>query len=746
MNECAIGNREAVEDFVDEALDSLLGLSERLENFRLAPDDNEQINAVFRAIHSMKGCAAFLDLDAIKSFSHSIENTLDDIRKGSVILSEDLQQAIVEGFDVLEGFLHEAAHGNVISDLEDGHKSLLKRVKDLADSASVGKRPEAALLECAMELASMMSQHELPEAKQWGRQLKTLINEYHVSNNEAEIAQSVTAGDTENTVLAPSDFAKGRCFCGDEDVTNRVLALIEMFQAFSDGRYDESVGKSFLKAADVFADWAENKGEAKLAESIAAAAADFQMIFDSPMDLDDNLLSVVWDQLRPALAGLYRGGSPESGADRTSGKKSTSDTAAETKNKADERAGENKPQKSATKARFVRVREERLDDFLEHVSRLFITSELFKDVHARMADSGQLGQLVDELRQINNSLKVESVALQHGVVSLRRVSVSGLFSKFPRMARTLASKLGKKITVHVSGEETEIDKTLAEDLDAPLTHLIRNVVDHAIEMPDDRKKRGVNETGNLWLSAEQTKNHIRITVRDDGRGIDPMWLREKAVEKGAVSREEADAMPDEEALRLIFHPGFSTAEKVSDISGRGVGMDVVRTTLADYNGEVFVDSEVGVGTTLLLEIPIRQATLVIDGLMVAEGGQEYVVPFEYIREISDIAAEDFSTAHGRTVVTVRQGTYDAITLSDVLGVAKASGSPAQKGGKQATALLSCREGTFCLLVDRVVGHRQVVVTGLKDVVAGAEKTAGVAQLGGGKLALVLNVPEIIKSL
>ena len=494
-----------------------------------------------------------------------------------------------------------------------------------------------------------------------------------------------------------------------------------------------------------------------MAESLSVAAADFQMIFDSPMDLDENLLSVIWDQLCPGLRGIRRDaastghGAGKHGAGKTE-KNATPNASAATTDKDSATAAEKPAEKTAAngnnaaKARFVRVREERLDEFLEHVSRLFITSELFKDVHVRMADSGQLGPLVDELRQINNALKVESAALQLGVVSLRRVSVSGLFAKFPRMARTLASKLGKKIAVRVCGEETEIDKTLAEDLDAPLTHLIRNVVDHAIETPEQRRGRGVDETGSLWLTAEESKNHVRITVRDDGRGMDPVWLRNKAVEKGAVSQAEAETISDAEALRLIFHPGFSTAEKVSDISGRGVGMDVVRTTLAEYNGEVHVDSEVGVGTTLRLEIPIRQATLVIDGLMVGEGSQEYVVPFEYIQEISDINIDDFSTAHGRPVVTVRQGTYDAITLSDVLGLENAMLEAPMEKTKRAAALLSCRQGTFCLLVDRIIGHRQVVVTGLNNVVSGAEKTAGVAQLGGGRLALVLNVPEIIKSL
>ncbi len=751
MNQCAVENREAIEDFVDEALDSLQGLSERLESFRLSPGDSEQINAVFRAIHSMKGCAAFLDLDAIKSFAHSLENSLDEIRKGAVVLSEGLQQAIVEGFDVLEGLLQEAGNGNIIVVLDPQAGQLLERVKSLSQASARKQRSGDELVECVLELAALMCEHESQEARTWGGRLQQLVGDF--AGGKSSVAADLPGGAGINaSALKPADIVGVRCFCGDEEITDRMAAFVELFTAHAAGNYDKTVGGNFIKNTNEFAEWAEKTGKNGLAAVLSAGAADFQMIFDSPMDLDENLLSIIWDHVRPALKDIRWEIPVADGKIANGGNTSESKPAAETDNEnaksPAEPAGDKAAAKDsqASKGRFVRVREERLDEFLEHVSRLFITSELFKDVHARMADSGQLTTLVDELRQINNGLKVESAALQHGVVSLRRVSVAGLFSKFPRMARTLAAKLNKKINVHVSGEETEIDKTLAEDLDAPLTHLIRNVVDHGIETPEDRKHRGVDETGALWLSAEETKSHIRITVRDDGRGIDPVRLRAKAVEKGVLSQADADAMCDEESLQLIFHPGFSTAEKVSDVSGRGVGMDVVRTTLADHDGEVIVESQVGVGTTIRLEIPIRQTTLVIDGLMVTERGQQYVVPFEYVTEINDLDAANFSTAHGRPIVSVRQGTFDAVTLSEVLGINGAKSIDPAENIKRAGALLTSRQGAFCLLVDSIVGHRQVVVSGLKGIISGAEKTAGVAQLGGGRLALVLNVPEIIKSL
>ena len=531
----------------------------------------------------------------------------------------------------------------------------------------------------------------------------------------------------------PFDFLDVRYLCEEEDASDRVSAVLALFLAHQRGEYDEAVGKAFLESAGEFASWARQADHTDLAEPLEAAAADFRTIFDSPLDLDENLLCLVWDHVWPALEKL------KARCDAEQDAQPNTEDAAEKPRK----ESENPPAGQTAKARFVRVKEERLEEFLQRVSRLFITSELFKDIHFRMAETGHLAGLVEEFRHVNTDLKAESAALQQSVMTLRRVSVSGLFSKFPRMARTLALKLDKNITVHVAGEDTEIDKTLAEDLDAPLTHLIRNVVDHAIETPDQRRARGVGENGNVWLEAKESRNRVRITVRDDGRGIDPDRLRRKAVEKGVISRTEADAMSDTDALYLIFRPGFSTAEKVSNVSGRGVGMDVVRTTLDEHNGEATVESKVGQGTTVRLDIPIRQATLVVDGLMVWQNDQRFVVPFEHIREITEISPGDLNSVHGRRMATIRGGVYDTVLLADVLGLAPAE----MIEEKPMTAVLvACNEGALCLLVDRVIGHRQVVVTALREILPDTEKVAGVAQLGGGQLALVLDLPEVIKDL
>jgi two-component system chemotaxis sensor kinase CheA len=271
---------------------------------------------------------------------------------------------------------------------------------------------------------------------------------------------------------------------------------------------------------------------------------------------------------------------------------------------------------------------------------------------------------------------------------------------------------------------------------------VRNVVDHAIEIPEDRVARGVSEAGHLTLRAELTRSHVLVFVEDDGRGIDPDKIRGKAVEKGVMTQAQADALSDQEAVELVFHPGFSTVEKVSELSGRGVGMDVVRTTIQDHGGQVYVESQVGVGTTFRMEIPLRSAVMVIDGLMVQQAEQNFVVPFEHILEITEVSLDAVNYVGGDLMVNIRGNSHHAVSLGDVLDLA---GLDEDAKTVQAV-LVGGKFGSLCLLVEQVHGHRQVVVNNIEDVLPDVDGVAGVAQLGGGRLALVVNVPEIVNRL
>ncbi len=726
MDATATDRNEALADFVDEALESLRELPAQLTAYRLTPAEAEPIHAVFRAVHSIKGCAAFLDLDAIRVFSHALENVLDGVRTGATVLNEELQRRLIEGFDQLDAMFQDVSAGRIARELSPEQKQILETVHAAAGAHPADGLPEQTFLRELLRLADQMA-GGAADGQHWSQRLRSLAQIRH-----SEIASRQPSSTPNPTRPVFSDYCETRFACGEVDTTDRVTALLHFFADFAAGRSSQEAEQAFLRDMQDFADWTQRECHAELERALRLALADFRTVHESPLDFDADLVSLIWDHLWPALEKIKVNAPQEP---------SSPDQAEPSP---DRRNGPTtRTEQDSSRARFVRVKEEHLDSFLDHVSRLFISSERLRDVQLRMAETGQLRDTVEELREINLDLKVQSTALQKGVMTLRRVSVAGLFSKVPRMARTLASQLGKQIDVHVVGKETEIDKRLSEDLEAPLVHLVRNVVDHGIELPDERRAHGKTETGNLYLEAKPTRSHVVICVRDDGRGMAPGDLRAKAVEKGVLAPAEAAALSDEESLQLIFRPGFSTAREVSEVSGRGVGMDVVRTALQQHGGRVYLESQVGRGTTIRMEVPIRQATLVMDGLMVTAGTNQFVIPFESIHEVAQVAASQFTSVQGRSVATIRNATYTAAHLGGLLGLSYAK-NPART--EEIAVVVQHKGDRLCLRTDQIVGHRQVVVTEVKDALPNSTKLLGIAQLGGGRLAPVLNIPCILGSL
>ena len=730
MPEQTENSLELVIEFVEEAVESLNPIADHLDAFRNNPSDADPMNAAFRAVHSIKGCASFMGLGAIKTFSHFIENTMDEVRKLNLTLTEDLQRVMVNGFDMLQGMLQEAAEGSNSQELSDAQQALLNEVEKAALEAGGQESPELALITGLQSTIESMLGDSIPEADAWANRLQALVDDFELSGDNL-IGEDGDANSEEPVAPKPVEFVGKKLSLGEVDFTEHVTKSIAIFLSAEEGNYSDAIGKQSASDLEAFAVWAKEANAEELSEALKAALNDLQTLLGSPFDIDASLLEIVWDRLWPAFSKLE--GAP--------GQKQ------EGKTEANE-ATENRPKEKIIEtpgkaARMLRVKEESVDNFLNDVASLFITGELLKDLHSRMNYSGEIRDLVEELRQINSSFQVQSSELQQSVVALRRVVVSGLFSKFPRMARKLASQLDKKVNVHLEGESLEIDKSLVDDLDAPLTHMVRNVIDHALEMPDERLETGKEESGNMWLTAEQNATHIILRVKDDGRGIDPNVLRKKAVEKGMHTEAEVAAMSDEEALCLILAPGFSTAKQVSEVSGRGVGMDVVRSNLAEHNGEIFLESRLGFGSTVRLEIPIRKAVLVIDGLMVVQSGDKFVVPFEHIQEITDIPRNALSPVHGTMVAKIRGNTYEAVELGKILDL------PIQEDQNAPmlhAVLVGCKHGEICLLIDHIEGHRQVVLNSISDILPGTDNIQGVAQLGGGRLALVLNVEEIVEEL
>ncbi|HIJ35510.1 MAG TPA: chemotaxis protein CheA, partial [Gammaproteobacteria bacterium] len=375
----------------------------------------------------------------------------------------------------------------------------------------------------------------------------------------------------------------------------------------------------------------------------------------------------------------------------------------------------------------VRVDTRRLDDVMNMVGELVLIRNRFDNLKQSISS-----EIVD--RTISD-LNLLTTDIQEVVMRLRMQPVRKVFSRFPRVVRDLAKKLGRKVKLQLVGEETEVDKNLVEELADPLIHLIRNAVDHGIETPDVRLAHGKPAEGTVVLSAEQEGDHILLTIKDDGAGMNPETLRHLAVKRGMMDHETAMQLSNRALFSLIFEPGFSTKKEISDVSGRGVGMDVVKTHISQLNGQVEIDSEVGGGTTISIQVPLTLA--IMPTLMVLVGNQNYAIPLPGIMELFERSLVEVGKVGGREVVRLRDRTYPLIYASQLLD------EPRIQSADQRVLVIELTGHSLALVVDQVIGQEEVVIKPLGSLLRGMPGYSGATITGDGSVAMILDIAGMI---
>ncbi|AGB40960.1 chemotaxis protein histidine kinase-like protein [Halobacteroides halobius DSM 5150] len=378
----------------------------------------------------------------------------------------------------------------------------------------------------------------------------------------------------------------------------------------------------------------------------------------------------------------------------------------------------------------IRVDVERLDSLMNLVAELVIKRTQVESV-------GEQYEL-DELNKKLKPLSKVTTELQDAVMEMRMVPISLVFNRFPRLVRDLAQELDKEINLVIEGEETELDRTIIDEIGDPLVHMIRNAIDHGIEDPQKREEADKDPKGLIELSAFHEGNNVVIQIKDDGHGIDPEVIKEKALEKGVVDQSELDTMSDQEIINLIFAPGFSTASEVSDVSGRGVGMDVVKNKIESLNGSVKIDSQLGKGSTFTIKLPLTLS--IIQGFLTEVANQKYVIPLESIQEIIDVSSDEIETIRQEEVIYRRGAVIPLISLRDKLN--KESDELLEKD-EISTVIVQVGDDYYGLIVDSIIGQQEVVIKRINDLSENVEKIAGGAILGDGNIALIINAEEII---
>ncbi|HCV42263.1 MAG TPA: chemotaxis protein CheA [Bacteroidetes bacterium] len=386
----------------------------------------------------------------------------------------------------------------------------------------------------------------------------------------------------------------------------------------------------------------------------------------------------------------------------------------------------------------IRVDVTRLDSLMNLVGELVLGRNRLSQIAFQLGEQYEGVTATKDLVETSSQIDFITTELQMAVMKTRMVPIAKVFNKLPRLIRDLCKEMGKEIDLQVSGEETELDKSIIEELNDPLVHIIRNAADHGVELPEERKKNGKSEKGTVIVKAEHVGNHIVISILDDGKGMDPEKLKQKGIEKGLITEAQAREMSRREAFNLIFAPGFSTAAKVTNVSGRGVGMDVVRTNISKLKGIVEIESETGIGSTFVIKLPLTLA--IIQGLLVEASNEIFSIPLGSVLEVVRARQAEIATVNGHEVIRLRNTVLPLARIADVLG--STAGAAADEW--RYIVVVGLAERRLGVVVDSLLGQKEVVIKSLGDYLGKVPGIAGSTILGDGRVIMIVDVGEFMK--
>lgn len=689
-----------LEIFLDESREHIQNLNTQIMDLEQNPESENTINEIFRAAHSLKGMAGTMGYKRMQTLTHDMENVFSEVRNGNIKVKANMIDILFQCLDALEEYVD-----NIQNTADEGTNDNAPLIKLLNDVLNEGKGGETPAAEAPKEKpAAPVSEPGASEEK-W-REIKL---------------------DSSQITVLKEALAQGKKVYG-LTVKVQETCILKAARAFLVFKAIEELGEIMVSCPPV------------------------QDIEDEKFDFDFSLICITECSLDKLLAAVLNVSEIESakGAAWDPNATVTVDEEPEEPKKEEPKAekttavapaakteaapAKNTEKKTVSKPvvnRTVRVDIEKLDSLMNLVSELIIAK------NSLVSATGSIGNVGSEFNEQVEYLESVTTNLHESVMKVRMVPIESVVTKFPRMIRDLSKKLDKKMELYMSGEETELDRTVVDEIGDPLMHLLRNSADHGLESAEVRRERGKSEVGSIFLDAYQDGNNVVIEVRDDGNGIDTEAVKRKALEKGIVTQEQAASMTEKEAIDLLFHAGFSTSEKVSDVSGRGVGLDVVKSKIEALSGEVEVKSKLGEGSTWIIRLPLTLA--IIQALMVTIGGEKYAISLGSIQTIEDISPADIKLVQTEEVIHLRGSVIPLIRLSEVLD------APSTKSSDENLVVVIVKKGDKLagLVVDELIGQQEIVIKSMGKYISKCKMISGATILGNGEVALILDANAII---
>ncbi|MET3682156.1 two-component system chemotaxis sensor kinase CheA [Alkalibacillus flavidus] len=676
--------------FIDESKENLQVVNDGLLELEKEPTNLSIVDEIFRAAHTLKGMSATMGYDDLSDLTHKMENVLDAIRHEKVSVNSDVMDVLLNSVEYLEDMTADIAEGG------NGSMNVGTVVSQLKAIEAGEAIPDKYTTEAANESAAT------------------------TTNDEPKTSSSntLTVDQFEQTVLEQAKIDGQSVYhitvSLSEDCLLKVARVYMVFEVLEQSgeviksvpTVDELENEEFDQSFDIILVTSDNEDDL---QAKIMKVSEVREVTIQPFDAEANQSIQEQEQ---------------------SSDESESDEQSETpqKNESNDNGGE---QKKAAGNKTIRVNIERLDALMN----------LFEEM---VIDRGRLEQISEELN--HNDLKgtVERISrisgdLQNIILTMRMVPIEQVFNRFPRMVRQLTRELGKDIDMQIEGAETELDRTVIDEIGDPLVHLIRNAVDHGIETPEERKSKGKPGQGKMLLKAFHSGNHVFVEIRDDGQGINKEKVLQKAIDNGVVSAEQSSSLSDKQINELILASGFSTAQEISDISGRGVGLDVVKSTIESLGGSIEIESEFGKGTTFSIQLPLTLS--IISVMLVVVEQETYAIPLSSIIETAVIKRSEVMKAHNKEVIDFRGHIVPLVDLRNVFEVPKANDDE-----EDYYSVVVVRKGDQMagLVVDSFIGQQEIVLKSLGDYLSNVFAISGATILGNGEVALIVDSNALIK--
>lgn len=736
--EADLGDPGLLNDFLTEASELIEQLDADLVRLEGEPRSLDLLNQIFRALHTIKGAASFLALGELTTFSHAAEDTLNRLRKGEVLVDAGVIDAMLKSVDVVRGMLGELQAGQALT---PGPAELVERLHAISSGASnadsdhahqpttAGGGAGGTSASASLQATPSAGAKPLALSSEKADLVSSLADELRIASGSLlEVAAKLLAGGPD---VATDPLA---------EVVNGLTPTVEYFAL--DGLVLLLAELKTLQAAVKAGD----AGAKESLENAAAAIKDFAGLLDQMQE-------PLWDApaLHARIAGDPANDEQPSASEQepigavsavAGGPDQHEHAAAQTsKDSSGPVAKGDAPKSDASKGdaageTTVRVEVGRLEILLNLVGEMVLIKNQVLGIARQLRGTGLPHDLMETVVGVSGQLDRLTSELQVGVMRTRMQPLSKLFGRYPRVVRDLARVTGKQINIDLVGGDTEVDKSVLEQLSDPMVHILRNSADHGIELPQDRVAAGKPAVGTIRVIAAHRGGHVCVQIIDDGKGVDPDVVGRKAVQKGVITEEQRASMSSQELVDLIFAPGFSTAEKVSDLSGRGVGMDVVRTNIQKLGGTVSVTSVKGRGTTIEVLIPLTVA--ILPAMMVGIGVNRYALPVASVVEIVRLSGVKIHSVGNKPVMRLRESVLPLVDLPRALG------DETSANGKRFAVVVEVGQQRAGLVVDELIGQQEIVIKPLDDAYASGGPFSGATIGEDGDVSLIIDAAQLVR--